>query len=51
MFRFSVRMPEEMHAKLRWLAYKQRRSIHAIVMEILVKALADVRVPKEAEEL
>lgn len=46
---FTVRMPEKMHEKLRWLAFKERRSQHAVVMEILEKALADVKVPEEEE--
>jgi len=50
MVRLSLRLPEELHEKLRWLAYTQRRSQHAIVLEIVEKALAKVAVPKEAEQ-
>ena len=47
MVRVTIRMPDELHEKLRWLAFKERRSQHAIVMELLEKALAKVQVPKE----
>lgn len=50
MVRMSLRVPEELHEKLRWLAYTKRWSQHAIVLEILEKALAKVEVPKEAEQ-
>jgi predicted transcriptional regulator len=48
MVSLSLRLPEELHEKLRWLAFKERRSQHAVVMELLQKALAKVEVPKEA---
>ena len=48
MVRMSLRVPEELHEKLRWLAYTKRRSQHAIVLEILEKALTKVEVPEEA---
>ena len=50
MVRLSLRLPEEVHEKLRWLAFKERRSQHAIVMELLEKALAKVQVPKEGRK-
>jgi len=46
---FTLRLPEEVHEKLRWLAYKQRRSQHSIVVEAVRKALQEVKVPKEAK--
>lgn len=46
--RVSLRLPDELHEKLRWLAYKDRRSQHAILLDILEKALANVKVPEEA---
>ena len=46
MVRVTIRMPEELHEKLRWLAYRQRRSQHSILLAILKKALKDVRVPE-----
>lgn len=46
---FTIRMPEELHEKLRWVAFQGRRSQHAVVIEILEKALADVKVPEEEE--
>jgi len=48
MARVSLRLPDELHEKLRWLAYKDRRSQHAILLDILEKALANVKVPEEA---
>lgn len=47
MVKLTLRLTEELHDKLRWLAFKERRSQHAIVMELLEKALAKVEVPKE----
>jgi len=48
MVRLSLRVSDELHEKLRWLAYKQRRSQHEIILELLEKAMAKVQVPKEA---
>jgi len=48
MVRLSLRVSEELHEKLRWLAYTQRRSQHEIMLELLEKGLAKVQVPKEA---
>jgi len=48
MVRLMIRVPEELHEKLRWLAYTERRSQHAILLEIVEKALAKIEVPKEA---
>jgi len=50
MVSLSLRLPDELHEKLRWLAFKERRSQHAVVMELLQKALAKVEVPKEARK-
>ena len=50
MVRLSLRLPEEAHEKLRWLAFKERRSQHAIVLELLEKALERVQVPKEGRK-
>jgi len=49
MFRVTIRMPDELHEKLRWLAFKERRSQHAIIMELLEKGLRHVELPKEAK--
>jgi len=46
MIQFTLRLPEELHEKLRWLAFDKRISQHAIVLELLEKALADVKPPK-----
>jgi len=48
--RLSLRVSDELHEKLRWLAYKQRRSQHEIILELLEKAMAKVEVPKEASK-
>lgn len=50
MVSLSLRLPDELHEKLRWLAFKEHRSQHAVVMELLEKALAKVEVPKEARK-
>lgn len=41
----SVRLTDEMHERLRWAAYTQKRSQHAIVTEVLERYLADVKPP------
>ena len=48
MVRLSLRLPTQLHEKLRWAAFIQRRSQQAIVREILERALAEVTVPEEA---
>ena len=50
MVRYTIRMPDEMHERLRWLAFKERRSQHEIVLELLEKGLAKVKVPKEVRD-
>jgi len=50
MVRFTLRLPEDLHERLRWLAFRERRSQHAIVLELLEKALAKVGVPKEGRK-
>ena len=47
MTRVTIKVTDEIHEKLRWLCYKQRRSQQVIVEEILKRALAKVEVPKE----
>jgi len=42
-----IRIPAELHEKLRWLAFQERRSQHSIIMEIMEKALRSVQVPEE----
>ena len=49
MVRLTIRMPDELHEKLRWSSFQERKSQQVIVLEILEKALADVKVPKEAK--
>ena len=48
MVQLTLRLPDGLHEKLRWTAYKEKRSQHAIVLELLEKAMAKVQVPKEA---
>jgi len=50
MVRLTLRLSDDLHEKLRWLAFKERRSQHAIVLELLEKALKNVQVPKEVRE-
>jgi len=45
----TLRLPDELHEKIRWLAYKEHRSQHAIIIDILKKSLAKVKVPKEGK--
>jgi predicted transcriptional regulator len=47
MVRLTIRISEELHEKLRWLAFKERRSQQVLLVEIMEKALADVKVPQE----
>jgi predicted DNA-binding protein len=49
MVQVTIRLPDELHERLRWAAYTQRRSQHAIVIEVLEKALAKVEAPKEGK--
>ena len=41
----TIRVPEELHEKLRWRAFQERRSQHKIIVEALEKALQRVKVP------
>ena len=50
MVRLTIRMSDELHERLRWLSYKERRSQQELLIEILEKALADVTVPEEAKK-
>jgi predicted DNA-binding protein len=47
MIRLTIRISDELHEKLRWLCFKERRSQQVVLLEIIEKALADVRVPEE----
>jgi hypothetical protein len=47
MIRLTIRISEELHEKLRWLAYNERKSQQVLLVDILEKALADVELPKE----
>jgi predicted DNA-binding protein len=50
MRRITIRITDETYEKLRWLAYRDKRSQHAIIIEILEKALGDIEVPEEVRE-
>ncbi len=49
MVKLTLRITDELHEKLRWLAYKERRSQHAILLEIVENALAEVELPLGVE--
>ena len=49
MIQFTLRLPEELHEKLRLLAFKERRSQHAIVLELLEVGLRSVKLPEEED--
>ncbi len=49
MVKLTLRLSEELHEKLRWLAFKRRCSQHAILLELVEKALEDVQVPPDVE--
>jgi len=46
----TLRLPDELHEKLRWLAFKERRSQSAILLELVEKGLSKVEVPKEVTD-
>jgi predicted transcriptional regulator len=50
MTRLTIRISDELHEKLRWLAYTERRSQQVILLELLEKALAKVKLPKEVQK-
>jgi len=49
MVRYTVRMTDELHDRLRWLAFTERRSQHEIMLEALEERLKGVKPPKEAK--
>ena len=49
MKRITLRVSDELHEKVRWLAYSQRRSQHEIMLEILEDALKKVKVGREVK--
>jgi len=50
MVALTLRLPDELHEKLRWLAFKERRSQHAILLELVEKGLSKVKVPAEVKD-
>jgi predicted transcriptional regulator len=45
--KLTLRVPEELHRKLRWLAFEKHKSQQAILLELVEKALSKVQVPEE----
>lgn len=50
MVALTLRLPDELHDKLRWLAFKDRRSQHGILLELIEKGLSKVEVPAEVKD-
>jgi predicted DNA-binding protein len=50
MKRITLRVSDELHEKIRWLSYSQRRSQHEIVLEILEEALKRVKAGQEGRK-
>lgn len=50
MVRLTIRLTEELHEKLRWLAFQSRRSQHEIMLEAIEAAVKDVKVPEETRK-
>ena len=49
MARITLRLPEDLHEKLRWLAYRDRMSQQSLLLEALAERLKDVHVPEGRE--
>ena len=50
MVALTLRLPDELHEKLRWLAFKERRSQHAILLKLVEQRLSRVEVPTEMKD-
>lgn len=50
MIRLTIRIPDELHEKLRWLCFKERRSQQVVLVEIIERALAGVQAPEEGQK-
>lgn len=50
MVKLTLRLTDDLHEKLRWVAFKERRSQHAVLLELVEKAMAKVKVPKEVRD-
>ena len=50
MTRVTIRISDELHEKLRWLSYKERQSQNDLLIDILEKALADIKPPIDEEK-
>lgn len=49
MVNFNIRLPDELHEKIRWLAFTERKSQHALVLYALQQAFSHVTPPEEAK--
>jgi len=50
MIRLTIRIPDELHDKLRWFCFKERRSQQIVLAEMIEQALKDVKVPEEGRK-
>ena len=50
MKKLTIRLSDEQHEKLRWLAYKEDRSQHDLLLEWIERELAKVTVPEAARK-
>ncbi len=50
MVRVTIRLPDELHEKLRWKAFSERRSQHSIIIEMLEEGLKEVEPPETEDE-
>ena len=50
MVRVTLRLPDDLHEKLRWVAYRERTSQQALVLEALREQLKSVSVPKQRDD-
>ncbi len=46
--KLTLQLPDDLYEKLRWLAYREKRTHQAILLEIVERTLSTVEVPKEA---
>ena len=46
----TLRIDDQLYEKLRWITFKERCSQNAFIVELINKALKDVKVPKEVKD-
>ena len=44
-----LRMPDDLHEKIRWISYRTKKSQNSIIVDILQKELQGVNIPEEAK--